>query len=185
MYTRELLSFTPLIAGLICAATIDMRSRRIPNWLTLPMLAAGLAGAALGHLPVSAGQAWAGAGLGFGLAFVMFVLGAMGGGDVKLMAAIGAWVGGPKVLLIFAAAAVVGMVIVICQQMARGKLGELFHRSAALAVRAAATRDLSVPEGLGLSDEPSSVDALGRKPLPFAVSGLLGTLIILGLGAWR
>src|SRR5438270_8400 len=37
--------------------------------------------------------ALAGFGLGFALFFVLWVLGACGGGDVKLFAALGAWVG--------------------------------------------------------------------------------------------
>ncbi|MEZ0265434.1 MAG: prepilin peptidase [Phycisphaerae bacterium] len=184
-HTRELLTFVPLAVALVWAAAVDVRARRIPNWLTLPLAVAGLLAAGLGYVPVTAGQAWVGAGVGFGLAFAMMAIGAMGGGDVKLMMAIGAWVGGPRVLLIFAAAAVVGMLLAIAQAVVTGRLGELVRGSAALAARAAVTRDVTCPDGLGLSDAPGCADALGRKPVPFAVPALVGTVLILFLGAWR
>ncbi len=179
MDTFQVVSFAPLIAAISWSAIVDLRSRRIPNWLTLPLLVAGLAGAGMGYLPITFGQSWAGLGIGFAMAFAVFALNAMGGGDVKLMAAIGAWVGPLLVFEVFAAAAIFGMIIVVAQSAASGRLGELFRGTAALAARAAATRDLSCPAEL--ADETTS----GRKPLPFAVPALAGTLLVLLATAWR
>lgn len=110
---------TVLVALLAVAAYFDTRSLRIPKWLTLWTLAAGLVvnvirgvwlgaaggevyvlgeqGAALGGLD---GLLFAAAGFlfGFCLFFAMWVLGVCGGGDVKLFAALGTWVG-PYLLL--------------------------------------------------------------------------------------
>jgi prepilin peptidase CpaA len=84
----------PQIAALIvlvCAAAYwDLRLRRIPNWLTMPALAAGLAY----HLAIGGisggGAALAGAASGALALGIVYLLGGMGGGDVKLMAAVGA-----------------------------------------------------------------------------------------------
>src|ERR1017187_8533560 len=74
---------------LIAAAVFDVRYRRIPNWLTVSGVLVGVAlNAAIG-LP-EAGTAFAleGLALGFGVYFLLYVLHAMGAGDVKLMAAV-------------------------------------------------------------------------------------------------
>lgn len=79
------------VLGLITAALVwDIKERRIPNVLTLPAMGVGLVyGAALGgfgELVLSA----QGLLLGAGLFIIPFAFGGLGGGDVKLMAAIGA-----------------------------------------------------------------------------------------------
>lgn len=79
------------IAALACA--IDLRERRIPNWLTFGAAAAGFAyqWATAG----SDGLFTGGAGLLVGIAifFIPFALGGLGAGDVKLVAALGVWLG--------------------------------------------------------------------------------------------
>lgn len=111
-----------LEALVVLAAFLDLRSRRIPNWLTLPAVLIGLA--------VNAYQSgWTGlksALLGFLLAFVvygaLFALRAMGGGDVKLMAAVGAFTGPEHWLWIFAITAVVGGVFAMVTLLTQGGL---------------------------------------------------------------
>ncbi|MGI9862532.1 A24 family peptidase [Moorella naiadis] len=77
------------IAVIACGAT-DFFKHIIPNYITLPLLAAGLL------FNLSAGNFNAGLRgflACFLLGFVLFALGGLGGGDVKLMAAVGTWVG--------------------------------------------------------------------------------------------
>ena len=75
------------------AAAIDHRTGLIPNWLTLPALAAGLAGhgivGGVGGLAASLVGALACA----LVPWLLFRKGALGGGDVKLFAALGALLG--------------------------------------------------------------------------------------------
>ncbi len=79
------------LAGAAC--WFDVRTRRIPNWLTFPAAAAGLVAATLAH--GGQGTVSSGSGLLVGLAlfFPLFVLRGLGAGDVKLMGALGAWLG--------------------------------------------------------------------------------------------
>ena len=81
-----------LIAAGVVASITDLRNTRIPNWLTLPLLAGGLMYASSQGLP-AVGQALAGmvaAGLFLVIAYIL-----MGGGagDAKLMLAFGSWLG--------------------------------------------------------------------------------------------
>jgi prepilin peptidase CpaA len=78
---------------MMVATVTDLRSRRIPNWLVVPFLLAGM-------LISTVMEGWSGLGksmLGILLATVLmgllWMLGGMGMGDVKLCAALGAWVG--------------------------------------------------------------------------------------------
>jgi prepilin peptidase CpaA len=83
---------TALLVTLIAAIT-DTRTGRIPNWLTLPLLVAGPLAAGLGGGLQPAILASIGI-LVCGLVpLLLFLREAMGGGDVKLLAALGGWLG--------------------------------------------------------------------------------------------
>jgi prepilin peptidase CpaA len=97
-----------IATGLGVAAMVeDLRHRRVPNWLTAAGAAGGLACAAWGGWH-GLGIAAAGALVGFLLLLPFHWCGAMGGGDVKLMAAYGALLGPSGILLAAVFAAVIG-----------------------------------------------------------------------------
>jgi len=77
----------------VLACAFDLRTRRIPNVLTFSAALAGL----LVHFMQSgaSGAQFAAGGWAVGLLLLLpyFALGGMGGGDVKLVAALGAWLG--------------------------------------------------------------------------------------------
>ncbi|OWA34446.1 prepilin peptidase [Saccharibacillus sp. O16] len=78
---------------LVAAFATDVRSRKIPNRLNLMFVLSGLlfngvVGGWEGLLFALKGGA-----VGFGVLFVLYVLGAVGAGDVKLFAGIGVWTG--------------------------------------------------------------------------------------------
>ena len=120
-------AFSPftLLTMLIVAAVIDARRRRIPNWLTLTLMICGIAQSFTAAHTVGPGAALLGIFGGFALMLGQFALGGLGGGDVKLLMGVGAWVGPLPLLAVFAAASVIGMVIVISQALWQGRLATL------------------------------------------------------------
>lgn len=85
------------------AAFLDWRSRRIPNWLTIPALAAGVLTnfAVYGFPGLLRGLEGAGAVMMVLLPAVL--LRGLGGGDWKLMGALGAWLGPTQVIVVLLA----------------------------------------------------------------------------------
>jgi prepilin peptidase CpaA len=84
-----------ILVAVLAAAVTDLWKFKIPNWLTLPLLLSGLIYQAFtGGTPGLAGSL-AGVLLGFAVLLPFFLMGGMGAGDVKLMAAVGAWAGAP------------------------------------------------------------------------------------------
>src|SRR5918993_4610254 len=112
---------TAVVIALVACAT-DLRSARIPNYLTFPAAAAGLLFHAVS--PTGSGLAAAALGLLAGLLvfFPIFALGAMGAGDVKLMAALGAWLGWQPVIYVALYGAVAGGVLALALALWRGYL---------------------------------------------------------------
>jgi prepilin peptidase CpaA len=86
------------LAGLACLC--DVRTRRIPNWLTFPSAMLGLIAATVAHGGQGAGASAAGLLVGLLLFFPLFALRGLGAGDVKLMAALGAWLGMRAVVMV-------------------------------------------------------------------------------------
>ena len=101
----------------VIAGWTDWRSRRIPNWLTVPALLLGIAANSLAQGWSGAKESLLGAGLGLGLLLPFVLIRSLGGGDWKLVGALGAFLGPPRliavlVVTIFVAGAMaVGLVV--------------------------------------------------------------------------
>jgi prepilin peptidase CpaA len=116
------------------ACVTDLRARRIPNALTFGSALAALAfHLAVGGIP---GLGWALCGwlVGAALFFPIFALGGMGGGDVKLLAALGAWVGPADAVFVGLYGAIAGGVMALAVGFARGYLRTAFTNLYFLAV---------------------------------------------------
>ncbi|WP_370279038.1 prepilin peptidase [Pontibacterium sp.] len=97
-YTYDLSSLL-LLTALVIAVISDLRRHRIPNWLTFWTLLGGLMlqFAFIGYDGLLSGLA--GAGMGLVLLIPFYLLGGMGAGDVKMMAAVGTLLGYQSVML--------------------------------------------------------------------------------------
>ncbi|MBV8731058.1 MAG: prepilin peptidase [Acidobacteriia bacterium] len=93
------------------AAFEDLRCRAIPNWLNVGALAAAVLYQTVIRGLAGFGLACGGAAIGFGIFLVFYCLGAMGGGDIKLMAAFGALLGPSAILLAALLAALIGALL--------------------------------------------------------------------------
>ncbi|HWD00150.1 MAG TPA: A24 family peptidase [Candidatus Sulfopaludibacter sp.] len=115
-----------LLPLVIAAALYDLKYRRIPNWLNVTGVVLGFAMNAWLHMggsPLS-GLLFAlkGMALGFGAYFLLYALRAMGAGDVKLMAAVGAIVGWEDWVGIFILTAILGGISALVLSVMRGRL---------------------------------------------------------------
>jgi prepilin peptidase CpaA len=112
---------TVIAIGLLACVT-DVRSRRIPNALTF---GAALAGLLVHRLILGTDGALLSASgwlVGLLIFFPFFALGGMGGGDVKLLAALGAWLGPRETLWLAAYSALAGGVMGVVVAFSKGYL---------------------------------------------------------------
>ena len=111
-----------LLAIAMIGVWADLRTRRIPNWLNV-------SGVILGFGLNTLFLHWGGfklAATGLGLALLiylpLYLIRAMGAGDVKFMAAIGAFIGPENWLTVFLTTAILGGVASLCLVVARNRL---------------------------------------------------------------
>jgi prepilin peptidase CpaA len=95
------------------ACVTDVRSRRIPNVLTFGAAAAAVAFHTLAPAGHGASSAVVGWFAGAAVMFIPFALGGLGAGDVKLLAALGAWLGPLNAIWLAAYAAIAGGVLAV------------------------------------------------------------------------
>jgi len=114
-------SLSPLLLSLVMAAW-DVATRRIPNFLTFGGALAGL----MYHLAL---QGWQGlwfslGGLTLGLVLLLppYALGGMGAGDVKALAALGAWLGPKGILSVFCFMGLAGGILSLGVLLFTGRL---------------------------------------------------------------
>ena len=118
----------------IAACVFDVATSRIPNALTFSTAALALAFHALA--PGGLGVTFALLGLLVGLAvfFPLFALGAMGAGDVKLMAAIGAWLGWKAIIFVALYGSLAGGVLALLVALRRHYVRQAFSNLKMLAL---------------------------------------------------
>lgn len=163
-------------ASLLCAsigAVYDVRSRRVPNFVTLPAIAFGL----LLHFTLGGwrqlGSA-ASAGLICGLIFLVFhVAGGMGAGDVKLITAAGCIAGLPLIGHLLILTSLAGGVMAIGFALYRRQLRETIMNVGALAIH---------HKTAGLTPHPEfNVSNARTLRLPYALAIAAGSALSLCL----
>lgn len=160
-------------AMLVLACVSDLRTRRIPNELTFSAIACALVFHLVAGGPGAAGRSLAGCLLGALLFFPMFALRGMGAGDVKLLAAVGAWLGPSQVASVALATSLAGGVIAIVMAMTRGYLSTAIRNLWMLLMhwRVAGVRPL----------QQVTLQGTRGPRLAYAVPISIGTLVMLWL----
>ncbi len=167
-------------AALVCAASgaaFDVRSRRVPNFLTLPGIVCGL----MLHLAFG-GWAQLGlaavAGLICGLIFLIFWLaGGMGAGDVKLITAVACLAGLSHAVPLLILTALAGGVMALAMALWHGRMKETLLNMGALAIH---------HRFEGLTPHPSlNVTNDQTIRLPYAVAIAAGCALTLCLVAFQ
>jgi len=131
-------AYCALAVMLVAAAYTDVRCGRIYNWVTYPGILVGLVGHALlngltGHNQVELGLAGSVAGLAVGFLPLLaaWLAGGIGGGDAKLMGAVGALTGWrftlAAMLYGFAVAAVMALAVMLARRVTLRTLGRVWR----------------------------------------------------------
>jgi prepilin peptidase CpaA len=156
----------------ICAGVLDWRYRRIPNWLTVSGLGAGIAINAIFYRWAGVKDALLGAVLGLGLLLPFVLVRSLGAGDWKLAGALGACLGWRQMLLVLMGtilvAGVMALGVVIWKGRLKQTLFNIAHLMAALFTLRRPAPEMSI-------DDPQSTK------IPFGVAMAL-TVLFYGMG---
>lgn len=176
----------PVIVVLVAvgiATVTDVRTFKIHNVLTLPLLASGLA--YHGYVGGTDGltNSLLGALFGFGALLFLYLAGGMGGGDIKLMAGVGAWLGVPLTFAVFLAASFAAGIYAVVLILVHGRLRETWVNLQLLGYRIWA-----VGRQIGGEDrieaQVKRADRRGRL-IPFGAMMGVGLLALLALARVR
>lgn len=175
-----------ILLGLLVAvaAGYDIRYRRIPNWLVLCGIIAGLlwngfSQTGMSQVVSGLGRSAAGLGLGFILYFPLYLLRARGAGDVKLLAAAGAITGASNCLWLFLLTAVLGGVIAMVLLLFKGRVRHTFFNVGWI------LRDLLHLKAPYQSSEELDVNSTKGMRLPHGAMIAVGALALIVMAQFR
>ncbi len=174
-----LFSHASLILPFLIALWIswgDLRTRRIPNYLTcgtaLTGIAYNFAVSGLGGLETAV----LGLLLGIGLLTLPYLLGGMGAGDVKALGALGAWLGPTGTLYLFCYMAVAGGLMSLAVMVWKGLLWQKIRQAWAYLI------NLVLCPGRNKDAAPAPMPAIKGIPYGVAIALGMGMLLITGIG---
>jgi prepilin peptidase CpaA len=127
MHAAQIVVWTLTLAMTISAALLDWRSRRIPNWLTVPGFVSGVTL----HVVLNGWHglrfALGGGALALILLLPLVLVRALGAGDWKLMGAVGALLGPVLFLFVFFGSVLASGIMAIVQMYRAGRVVETFR----------------------------------------------------------
>ena len=155
----------------LAAGITDLRSRRIPNWLTYPAAPLAVALHALAGGWPEARLSLLGLALGLGLLLPFVLLRSLGGGDWKLVGVLGAFLGSHHLINALVATLLINAVIAIVLIVAKKRLWRTLRNIGRIF---AAIFRLHLPEKDLTIDNPEAIK------VPFGVAAAIGVLLYVG-----
>jgi len=159
----------------LAAGVTDLRWRKIPNWLTYPAIpgaivmhaiAAGWPGARLSLL---------GTALGLGLLLPLVLIRSLGGGDWKLVGALGAFFGSQRLITVLIATLLINGFMAICMVIWTRRVGQTLRN---LGRMIAAFFSLHLPGSELTIDNPDAAK------VPFGVAAAIAVLLYTSSQPW-
>src|SRR3954470_5717421 len=173
MPREALWTLTVMLA--VLAGWMDWRSRRIPNWLTVPGLLLGMTANSLAGGWSGFRMALLGAGLGLVLLLPFVVIRSLGAGDWKLVGAIGAFTGPQALITVLAItilmAGLMAMILVVAKKRIRETARTLRRMLGAMLT-------LHLPSSEVSLDNPRSLK------VPFGVAVAIAVLLYTAQQFW-
>ncbi len=163
-------------------AWIDLRTNRIPNYLTLGTVLGGLAYQLGVYGWAGLGDGLMGVGLGFGLLIVFYLRGGLGAGDVKALAALGAWLGPWQTLQLFIFMAFSGVLLIVAFLWWRGLLWDKLRLVYELVVNLILVH--SYPSAPRSQTKPAPTPKNERMPYALAIALGMTLLCLHKLVSW-
>ena len=152
----------------------DLRTRRIPNYLTLGTAVAGLAYNFMVHGLPGLADGILGMLLGFALLILPYLWGGMGAGDVKALAALGAWLGPQLTLFLFCYMGIAGGGIAVGYLVWQGILWQKIKEGWVFLLNLILCR----PDGPPRPPSPAQL----TEGIPYGVAIAVGMVVLTGLG---
>lgn len=152
----------------------DVRTRRIPNYLTLGTAVAGLAYNFMGHGLPGLADGILGMLLGFAFLILPYLWGGMGAGDVKALAALGAWLGPRLTVYLFCYMGIAGGVIALGYLAWQGCLWQKIQQGWTYLFNLI----LSRPDGTPRPPSPGQL----TEGIPYGVAIAVGMIVLVGVG---
>jgi prepilin peptidase CpaA len=162
------IAWWPVLTLLVIATAMDIHSRRIPNWLVLPFLAAGVVANTASHGMKGLGQSMGGIALAAAVTGILCWLRGMGMGDLKLCAAVGGWIGPGQLGTALVATGIAGGVLALIWAACHRSLGASLEGVSDL-VSAFWTKGVH-PHPNWVLDNPSA------RAMPYAPAIAIGTI---------
>lgn len=152
-----------------CAGWLDWRTRRIPNWLTVPALFIGILFNTIIWRWAGAKNALEGAGIALGALLPFVLVRGLGAGDWKLMGALGAWLGPKDIILALLGTVLVAGIMGAVQVIRAGRISQTFKNIGVL---------LLTITTFGVRSSKITLDNPGLLKLPFGVAAAVATTML-------
>jgi len=163
-----------MIPGILWASWIDYKERRVPNWLNAVIGLIGLGMQAWFFGWEGMGQGLLGCLVGFVALILPWMMHGMGAGDVKLMMAIGVWLGPWWTFISFCVGVIVGGIIAVVMILSTGRLWSAYANMTTIMNKMSDRSKVFTEYGSAKSFATEG----GSQLLPYGVPLTIGTLMV-------